>query len=218
VLLPGEDRSGVRRLDAVRGDAGRVSGLPVYGKNSSGRLRRNRRQKMRRRLDMRNAIAVLLVTNALCFASAASAQVSGGQVSSGQVDGAQASSAQFNYDLFSGYGEVRNYPPIVKYRAWVLSYKDSKYYSCVASYEFVRPATPALSCNLGGTFNPPLMSGATVKTIQAPGGPFAGAGTEEPQSDFFWQIDRATGQLQFCMPVPGVNCVGFLITDAKSPE
>lgn len=152
---------------------------------------------------MRNAIAVLLVTNALCCASAASAQVN---------------STQVNYDLFPGFGEVRNYPPIVKYRAWVLSYKESKYYNCIASYEFVRPTTPALSCTLGGTFKPPLMTGATVKTIQALGGPFAGAGNEEPQSSFFWQIDQATGQLQFCIPVAGVNCAGFRIPDAKDSE
>jgi hypothetical protein len=152
---------------------------------------------------MRNAIAILLVTTALCLPSAASAQVN---------------SAQVNYDLFPGFGEVRNYPPIVKYRAWVLSYRDSKYYSCLATYDFVRPATPALSCSLGGTFNPPLMSGANVKTLQALGSPFAGTSTEEPLSSFFWQIDQATGQLQFCMPVAGVNCVGFRIPEAKSSE
>jgi hypothetical protein len=152
---------------------------------------------------MRNAIAILLVTNALCLPSAASAQVNGAQV---------------NYDLFPGFGEVRNYPPIVKYRAWVLSYRDSKYYNCLATYDFVRPATPALSCSLGGTFNPPLMSGANVRTLQALGSPFAGTNTEEPLSSFFWQIDQATGQLQFCMPVGGVNCVGFRIPDAKSSE
>jgi hypothetical protein len=147
---------------------------------------------------MRNAIAVLLVAAALSSSNAASAEL--------------------NYELFPGFGEVRNYPPIVKYRAWVLSYRDSKYYNCLATYEFVRPATPTLSCGLGGTFNPPLMSGANVRTLQAPGSPFAGTNTEEPLSSFFWQIDQATGQLQFCMPVTGVNCVGFRITDAKNSD
>jgi hypothetical protein len=147
---------------------------------------------------MRNAIAVPLVTTALCLPSAASAQV--------------------NYELFPGFGEVRNYPPIVKYRAWVLSYRDSKYYNCLATYDFVRPATPALSCTLGGTFDPPLMSGANVRTLQALGSPFAGASTEEPLSSFFWQIDQATGQVQFCMPVAGVNCVGLRISEAKNSE
>lgn len=138
---------------------------------------------------MRNAIILLLAANALCFSGAASAQV--------------------NYDLFPGYGGKQGYPPIVNYRAWVLSYRDNKYYICVASYEVAAPATPKLMCTLGGSFDPPLLSGANVKTFQARGGPRGGSGNEEAQSGFFWQIDQVAGQIRFCIPVPKINCAAF---------
>ena len=138
---------------------------------------------------MRNVISVLIVACVLCFSGAARAQV--------------------NYDLFPGHGGKVGYPPIVNYHAWVLSYRDSKFYSCVASYEYNAPATPTLACRLGGSFNPPLMSGANVKTVQALGSP--NASDDEAQSSFYWQIDQATGQTQFCMPGPKINCVAFKI-------
>jgi hypothetical protein len=115
------------------------------------------------------------------------------------------------YELFPGYGGERGYPPTVNYYAWVLSYKDSKHYTCVASYEVAAPATPKLNCTFGGSFEPPLLSGPNVKTMQALGGPRAGPGTDEARSSFFWQIDQATGKVQFCMPVAGTNCAAFQI-------
>ena len=75
---------------------------------------------------MRDVIAVLIVTGVFWFSGAASAQV--------------------NYDLLPGYGTKHGYPPTVTYRAWVLSYRDSKYYSCLAAYEFDSPKTPTLIC------------------------------------------------------------------------
>jgi hypothetical protein len=138
---------------------------------------------------MRNVITWLVVTCVLCFSGAARAQV--------------------NYDLFPGHGGKVGYPPIVNYHAWVLSYRDSKFYSCVASYEYNTPATPKLVCRPGGSFDPPLLSGANVKTVQALGSP--NASDDEAQSSFYWQIDQATGQIQFCMPGPKINCVGFQI-------
>ena len=30
-------------------------------------------------------------------------------------------------------------------------------------------------------------------------------------SIFFWQIDQATGKIQFCLPVANINCVAFQI-------
>jgi hypothetical protein len=140
---------------------------------------------------MRNAVAVLAAIWASGFTGAARAQV--------------------NYELFPGYGETANYPPIVNYRAWVISYRDNRYYSCIASYEYYSPATPKLTCDLRGTFNPPLLAGTNVKTLQTLGGPHGGAGVEEPQSGFFWQIDQSSGQIQFCIPAVQVNCVRFQI-------
>jgi hypothetical protein len=140
---------------------------------------------------MRNVIAVLTVTGVFWFSGAVSAQV--------------------NYDLLPGYGTKHGYPPTVSYRAWVLSYRDSQFYSCLAAYEFDSPKTPTLICRPIGSFQPPLLSGPNVKTLQAPGGPPSGFGSEEILSVFFWQIDQATGQIQFCMPVANINCVAFQI-------
>jgi hypothetical protein len=140
---------------------------------------------------MRNVIAVLMVTGMLCFSNAVNAQV--------------------NYDLLPGYGTKHGYPATVNYRAWVLSYRDSKYYSCLATYDFVAPTTPTLICNPMGSFEPPLLSGDHVKTLQAPGGPPSGIGNEETLSVFFWQIDQSTGKIQFCIPVANINCVAFQI-------
>ena len=141
---------------------------------------------------MRTLVAALLiVAQALLFSRAAVAEV--------------------NYDLFPGFGEKHGYPPTVTYRAWIVSYKDNKYYVCVARYDLATPKTPALQCALGGSFDPPLLSGANVKTLQALGGPRGAPGTEEAKSDFFWQIDQATGQIQFCIPISGTNCVAYKI-------
>jgi hypothetical protein len=138
---------------------------------------------------MRNVIAGLLVAFSFLFSGAVRAQV--------------------NYELFPGYGDKRGYPPTVDYRAWVINYKDNKYYRCVASYTFGMPATPTLACTLIGSFNPPLMRGANVKTLQALGGPVDGTG--EARAAFFWQIDQETGQIQFCIPIHGTNCAVFQI-------
>jgi hypothetical protein len=140
---------------------------------------------------MRNLIAVLVVTGVFFISGAVSAQV--------------------NYDLLPGYGIKHGYPPTVNYRAWVLSFRDSKYYSCLATYDFVTPTTPTLICNLIGSFEPRLLSGDHVKTLQAPGGPPGGFGGEEVLSVFFWQIDQSTGKIQFCIPVANINCVAFQI-------
>jgi hypothetical protein len=139
----------------------------------------------------RNVIALLIVTGVLCFSGAVRAQV--------------------NYDLLPGYGDKHGYPPKVTYRAWVVSYRDNKFYSCFATYDFVTPATPTLICSQKGSFEPPLLSGAHVKTLQAPGGPPGGVGSEEGLSVFFWQINQATRKIQFCMPVANINCVAFQI-------
>jgi hypothetical protein len=122
-----------------------------------------------------------------------------------------AQSSQINYDLFPGYGGKQGYPPHVDYRAYVVSYRDNKYYVCVASYDLVRPASPTLTCTLGGSFDPPLLNGADVKTVQALGGPRAGPSTEEALASFFWQIDQTNGKVQFCMPIQQMNCAAFQI-------
>jgi hypothetical protein len=140
---------------------------------------------------MRHLIAVLVITGLLCFSGVVSAQV--------------------NYDLLPGYGTKHGYPPTVTYRAWVLSYRDSKYYDCIASYDFVTPTTPTLTCRPLGSFEPPLLSGDHVKTLQAPGGSPGSVGSEEPLSVLFWQIDQSTGKIQFCIPVSNINCVAFQI-------
>ncbi len=138
---------------------------------------------------MRNVITVLIVASVLCFSGAASAQV--------------------NYDLFPGHGGKVGYPPVVNYHAWVISYRDSKFYNCVATYDVITPSTPRLICKLGGSFDPPLLTGANVKTLQALG--TTDANNDEAQSGFFWQIDQATGQTQFCMHGVKINCVTFQI-------
>jgi len=140
---------------------------------------------------MRHLIAVLVITGLLCFSGVVSAQV--------------------NYDLLPGYGTKHGYPPTVTYRAWVLSFRDSKYYDCIASSDFVTPTTPTLTCRPLGSFEPPLLSGDHVKTLQAPGGSPGSVGSKEPLSVLFWQIDQSTGKIQFCIPVPNINCVAFQI-------
>ncbi len=124
-----------------------------------------------------------------------------------------AEGAQVNYGLFAGYGIKRGYPPIVNYRAWVISYKGNKYYDCIARYDATVPATPSLDCELGGSFDPPLLTGSDVKTVQALGSPRAGRGTDEAQAGFFWQIDQASGKIQFCIPIQKLNCATFQISE-----
>lgn len=136
---------------------------------------------------MCKVITFLIVTSTLCLSGAASAQV--------------------NYDLFPGHGGKVGYPPKLTYHAWLLSYKDGKSYACVATYDFNAPTTPNLICNLEGKFDPPLLHGANVKTLQALGSP--NANNDEPLSSVFWQLDQATGQIQFCMRGPKINCVAF---------
>jgi hypothetical protein len=136
-------------------------------------------------IAMRDVITLLMCTNVLCYSSAASAQV--------------------NYELFPGHGGKVGYPPTVNYHAWVISYRDSKFYDCVAGYDFLKPSTPTLDCKLSGSFNPPLLGGANVKTFQALG--TSSANNDEVQSGFFWQIDQTTGQTQFCMHGVPINCV-----------
>lgn len=138
---------------------------------------------------MRNAITVLIAASVLCFSGAASAQV--------------------NYELFPGHGGKVGYPPTVNYHAWVISYRSNKYYSCVASYDFIKPATPTLICTPGASFDPPLLSGANVKTFQAIG--TSDANNDEAQSGFFWQIDQAAGHIQFCMHGVKINCAAVQI-------
>jgi hypothetical protein len=138
---------------------------------------------------MRKLITAFLAASVLCFSGVARAQV--------------------NYELFPGHGGKVGYPPVVNYHAWVISYRNSKFYACVASYDVSKPATPTLVCPLGGSFNPPLLSGANVKTFQAIGA--TSANNDEAQSGFFWQIDQATGQTQFCMHGVAVNCVAVQI-------
>jgi hypothetical protein len=148
---------------------------------------------------MHKLITILLITNMICISNAVSAQV--------------------NYDLFPGHGEIRGYPMKVNYRAWVISYRQNKYYNCFASYDFATPMTPTLTCSVGGSFNPPLLSGNNVKTVQALGSPRGGPESDEAQSGFFWQIDQDAGRVQFCMPVLRVNCVAFQIpSDSESSE
>jgi hypothetical protein len=79
---------------------------------------------------------------------------------------------------------LTNETDYVCFGAWVLSFKDNKYYGCVATYDFDTPTTPALVCRPMGSFEPPLMSGDHVKTLQAPGGPYGGVGSEEILSVF----------------------------------
>ncbi len=124
-----------------------------------------------------------------------------------------ANGAQLNYELFPGYGSKLGYPVVVSYRAWVISYKANKYYACVASYEAATPKTPKLNCTLGGSFEPPLLSGPDVKTVQALGGPRSGRETAEALSSFLWQIDQNNGKVQFCMPLEKANCATFQIPE-----
>lgn len=124
-----------------------------------------------------------------------------------------AQSAQINYDLLPGYGSKHSYPVVVSYRAWVISFRDNKYYACVASYDPAAPATPILNCTLGGSFEPPLLTGANIKTVHTLGGPRSGRGTEEALSAFFWQIDQMSGRVQFCVPIDKLNCATFQIPE-----
>lgn len=138
---------------------------------------------------MRNVITMLILTSMFGFSDPARAQV--------------------NYELFPGRGGKVGFPPIVNYHAWIIGYRDNKFYNCTASYDVTSPATPTLMCKLGGSFNPPLLRGDNVKTFQALG--TTDANNEEAQSGFFWQIDQVTGQTQFCMHGVEINCVSIQI-------
>ena len=132
---------------------------------------------------MRNVIITLMVTCALCLSSAAQSQI--------------------NYDLFPGYGEKQGYPPSVHYRAWVINYRDNKYYRCVASYETNAPTTPSLTCTLDGAFDPPLLSGANVKTLQALGVPGAAPVPTRPCPAFSGKSTKRPDKYNSAFPYPG---------------
>jgi hypothetical protein len=150
-------------------------------------------------------VAGCFIIGAIGMAGRAAAEVN--QPSQANQVNQASTAGAVNYDLFPGYGEKHGYPPSASYRAWIVNYRDNKYYYCVANYDLGAPKTPVLSCTLLGAFNPPLQGGPSVKTFQALGGPRGASGTEESLSAFFWQIDQATGQVQFCIPIDGVNCV-----------
>lgn len=121
--------------------------------------------------------------------------------------------AQVNYELFPGHGSKAGFPPIVNYHAWITGYRDNKFYNCTGSYDVITPRHRHLFASQVDQFNPPLLSGANVKTFRALG--TCDANNDEARSGIFCQIGRVTGQTQFRMHGVPINCVAVQIPRAR---
>jgi hypothetical protein len=90
----------------------------------------------------------------------------------------------------------------------VLSHKDNKIYFCAARW-FTEPPRQffTLKC-AGGEWKGTLLKGPAVKTVVLEL-PFPQ--TRYGLEDTFWQLDQATGDIQYCSAIPfyqgASNCV-----------
>src|SRR5262245_8848020 len=88
--------------------------------------------------------------------------------------------AQVNYELLAGYGSGAQHR--FRHFARVISFKDNKFYHCIAITD--PKAAPTLGCTpLPGNYT--FLSGNNVKTVQTRSN-FSATGPW----DVFWQIDQ----------------------------
>ena len=105
---------------------------------------------------------------------------------------AQTANAETNYAMFprsmDGSGTMFNTG------ASVLRFRDSTVYNCVAE---LTTGALTLKCDkqqFGGS----MLHGDSVTTIFSP----AGYSLSAPAGGGFWQLDQATGDIQFCLLTP----------------
>jgi len=105
---------------------------------------------------------------------------------------ANAARAEVNYAIFPR--PIEGAGTMFSTGASVLRFRDGSVYNCVAG---MQNGVFALNCNkqqFGGS----MMHGDTVTTIFSP----AGYSLSAPAGGGFWQLDQATGDIQFCLLTP----------------
>ena len=105
---------------------------------------------------------------------------------------ASAASAEVNYAIFPR--PIEGAGTMFSTGANVLRFRDSSVYDCVAS---MQNGAFTLKCNkqqFGGS----MLRGDAITTIFSP----AGYSLSAPAGGGFWQLDQATGDIQFCLLTP----------------
>ena len=105
---------------------------------------------------------------------------------------ASAASAEVNYAIFPR--PIEGAGSMFSSGASVLRFRDGSVYNCVAG---IQNGAFALTCNkqqFGGS----MMRDDAVTTIFSP----AGYSLSAPAGGGFWQLDQATGDIQFCLLTP----------------
>ena len=103
--------------------------------------------------------------------------------------------AQVNYDILPGFF-FTNPPPNRIHNEWtaaVLSRRTSKLYQCTAGTD-ANNNNLSIRCSPVDWFNGTSLNGPDVVTVQTRN---PGTGLTGDFADF-WQLDRNTGELQFC--------------------
>jgi hypothetical protein len=119
------------------------------------------------------------------------------------VCSAEAANAETNYAIFPR--AIEGVGTMFSTGAHVLRFRDSSVYDCVAQ---ITNGAFALKCNkqqFGGS----MMHGDAVTTIFSP----AGYSLSAPAGSGFWQLDQATGEIQFCLLTPAdVSLISYCAT------
>jgi hypothetical protein len=105
---------------------------------------------------------------------------------------ANAARAEVNYAIFPR--PIEGAGTMFSTGANVLRFRDSGVYDCAAS---IQNGAFTLTCNkrqFGGS----MMRGDAVTTAFSP----AGYSLSAPAGGGFWQLDQATGDIQFCLLTP----------------
>jgi hypothetical protein len=116
---------------------------------------------------------------------------------------ANAAYAEVNYAIFPR--PIEGAGTMFSTGANVLRFRDSSVYDCVAG---ITDGAFTLKCNkqqFGGS----IMHGDTVSTIFSP----SGYSLSAPAGGGFWQLDQATGDIQFCLLTPSdVSLLSYCAT------
>jgi hypothetical protein len=105
---------------------------------------------------------------------------------------AEAANADTNYAIFPR--PIDGVGTMFSTGAHVLRFRDSSVFDCTAQ---IANGALALKCNklqFGGS----MMRGDAVTTVFSP----AGYNLSAPGGSGFWQLDQATGGIQFCLLTP----------------